>query len=50
MEMLTAKTPEMVLKNLWAHLLTYNLLPTVMLETAQSLTQYISRLSLQGTR
>ena len=50
MEMLTAKTPEMVRKDLWAHLLAYNLLRTVMLQTAQSSDQVPSRLSLQGTR
>jgi Transposase DDE domain len=50
MEMLSAKTPQMVRKNLWAHLLAYNLLRTVMLQTAQSSNQNLSRLSLQGTR
>lgn len=50
MEMLSAKTPEMVRKDLWAHLLAYNLLRTVMLQTAQSSGQALSRLSLQGTR
>lgn len=50
MEMLSAKTPEMVRKDLWAHLLAYNLLRTVMLQSAQSTNQVLSRLSLQGTR
>lgn len=50
MEMLSAKTPEMVRKDLWAHMLAYNLLRTVMLQTAQSTNQVLSRLSLQGTR
>jgi len=50
MEMLTANPPEMVQKDLWAHLLAYNLLRTVMLETAQSSGQTLSKLSLQGTR
>jgi hypothetical protein len=50
MEILSAKTPEMVRKDLWAHLLAYNLLRTVMLQTAQSTNQVLSRLSLQGTR
>jgi Transposase DDE domain/Insertion element 4 transposase N-terminal len=50
MEMLSAKTPEMVRKDLWSHLLAYNLLRTVMLQTAQSSEQVPSRLSLQGTR
>jgi hypothetical protein len=50
MEMLSAKTPQMVRKGLWAHLLAYNLLRTVMLQTAQSSKQVLSRISLQGTR
>ena len=50
MEMLSAKTPQMVRKDLWAHLLAYNLLRTVMLQTARSSQQDLSRLSLQGTR
>jgi hypothetical protein len=50
MEMLSAKTPEMVRKDLWAHMLAYNLLRTVMIQTAQSSNQVLSRLSLQGTR
>jgi hypothetical protein len=50
LEMLSAKTPEMVRKDLWAHLLAYNLLRTVMLQTAQSFHQVLSRISLQGTR
>lgn len=50
MEMLTAKTPEMVRKDLWAHLLAYNLLRTVMVQSAQSFKQDPARLSLQGTR
>lgn len=50
MEMLTAKTPEMVRKELWAHLLAYNLLRSVM-EPAASLGKVErNRLSLQGTR
>jgi Transposase DDE domain len=50
MEMLSAKTPQMVRKDLWAHLLAYNLLRTVMLQTAQFSHQVLSRISLQGTR
>lgn len=50
MEMLSAKTPEMVRKDLWAHLLAYNLLRTLMLQTAQESNQVLSRISLQGTR
>jgi Transposase DDE domain/Insertion element 4 transposase N-terminal len=45
MEMLSAKTPQMVRKDLWAHLLAYNLLRTVMLQTAQSSNQVLSSLS-----
>jgi hypothetical protein len=50
MEMLTAKTPQMVRKDLWAHLLAYNLLRTVMIQTAQSYNQVLSRISLKATR
>ena len=50
MEMLTAKTPEMVRKEIWTHLLAYNLLRSLM-EQAVPLTGYVrERLSLQGTR
>jgi hypothetical protein len=50
LEMLTAKTPDMVRKEIWSHLLAYNLLRTVM-ERAASLIRYERhRLSLQGTR
>ncbi len=50
MEMLTAKTPDMVRKEVWTHLLGYNLLRTVM-EKAAPLVDYCrSQLSLQGTR
>jgi hypothetical protein len=48
--MLSAKTPQMVRKDLWAILLAYNLLRTIMLQTALSSEQDLSRLSLQGTR
>jgi Transposase DDE domain len=50
MEMLTAKTPRMVRKELWTHLLAYNLIRTVM-EKASPFANYArSRLSFQGTR
>ena len=39
MEMLTAKTPEMVRKEIWSHLLAYNLLRNVM-EQASLLIDY----------
>ena len=50
MEMLTAKTPEMVRKEIWTHLLTYNLLRSVMEKTAPLLDYQRSKLSFQGTR
>lgn len=50
MEMLTAKTPEMVRKEIWSHLLAYNLLRSIM-EQASPLVRYErNRLSLQGAR
>jgi hypothetical protein len=50
MEMLRAKTPGMVRKELWSHLLAYNLLRSIM-EQAAPLSHYSrSRLSFQGTR
>ena len=50
LELLTAKTPVMVRKEVWTHLLAYNLLRTVM-EQVASLADYSrSQLSLQGTR
>ena len=50
MEMLTAKTPDMVRKEVWAHLLAYNLLRTVMEKAAPLVNYKRSQLSLQGTR
>ena len=50
MEMLVTKTPEMVCKDLWVHLLAYNLLRTLMWQTAKHTTIEAARLSLQGTR
>ncbi len=50
MEMLTAKTPEMVRKDIWAHLLGYNLLRSLMEYAAPLADEARSRLSLQGTR
>lgn len=50
MEMLRAKTPEMVRKKLWSHLLAYNLLRTI-LEQAAPVSRYNrAQLSFQGTR
>ena len=50
MEMLTAKSPDMVRKDLWAHLLGYNLLRSLMEHAAPLADYQRSRLSLQGTR
>ena len=50
MEMIAAKTPEMVRKDLWVHLLAYNLLRSLMWQAAKHTTVEAARLSLQGTR
>ena len=50
MEMIVAKTPEMVQKEIWMHLLAYNLLRTLMWQSAQHSHVSPLRLSLQGTR
>jgi len=50
MEMIAAKTPEMVQKDIWTHLLTYNLLRTLMWQSAQQKQVSPLRLSLQQTR
>jgi hypothetical protein len=50
MEMITAKTPDMVQKDIWIHLLAYNLLRTLMWQAAQHIQVAPLRLSLQGTR
>ena len=50
MEMIAAKTPEMVRKDLWVHLLAYNLLRSLMWQAAKHSTVGAARLSLQGTR
>ena len=50
MEMVTAKTPEMVRKEIWVHLLAYNLLRSVMEQAAPLVDYARARLSLQGTR
>ena len=50
MEMLTAKTPQMVRKELWTHLLAYNLLRSVMEQAAPLLDDQRARLSFQGCR
>ena len=50
MEMITAKTPEMVRKELWVHLLAYNLLRTLMEQAAPKLDYQRTQLSLQASR
>jgi IS4 transposase len=50
MEMIFAKTPEMVQKEIWMHLLAYNLLRTLMWQSAQQSEVSPLRMSLQGTR
>jgi len=50
MEMLTAKTPEMVRKDIWAHLLGYNLLRSLMEYAAPLAYDARTQLSLQGAR
>lgn len=50
MEMLTAKTPEMVRKEIWTHLFAYTLLRTLMWEAATTSDYTPFRLSLQGAR
>jgi len=50
MEMINAKTPEMVRKQMWAHLLGDNLLRSVMEQAAPMAGYARHRLSLQGTR
>lgn len=49
-EMITAKTPDMVQKDIWVHLLAYNLLRTLMWQAARHNQVSPLRLSLQGTR
>ena len=48
MEMIFAKTPEMVQKEIWMHLLAYNLLRTLMWQSAQQSKGSPLRISLQG--
>lgn len=50
MEMIAAKTPDMVKKDIWVHLLAYNLLRTLMWQAAQHNQVSPLRISLQGTR
>lgn len=50
MEMIWAKTPEMVRKEIWVHLLAYNLLRTLMWQSARQAGVSPLRISLQGAR
>lgn len=50
MEMLTAKTPVMVRKEIWTHLLAYNLLRTIMWQAVSSSENTVFQLSFQSTR
>lgn len=50
MEMIAAKTPAMVQKDIWIHLLGYNLLRTLMWQSTQQTQVSPLRISLQGTR
>lgn len=50
MEMIPAKTPDMLQKDIWVHLLAYNLLRTLMWQAAQQHQLSPLRISLQGTR
>ncbi|MBT9317994.1 IS4 family transposase [Leptothoe spongobia] len=50
MEMLTAKTPERVRKEIWSHLLAYNVLRSVMEQASPFVRYERNRLSLQGAR
>ena len=49
MDILRSETPEMVRKEVWAHLLAYNLIRTVMWEAAHEHGVDCKRLSLKGT-
>jgi hypothetical protein len=50
MEMLTAKSPEMVRKEIWVHLLGYLLLRALMWQAAMPIEHSVFELSLQGAR
>lgn len=50
MEMLTAKTPEMVRKEIWTHLMAYSLLRSLMWQAAETSEHTPFQLSLQGAR
>jgi hypothetical protein len=50
MDMIHAKTPAMVTKSIWVHLLAYNLLRTLMWQASTETDTGALRISLQGTR
>ena len=51
MEMLASKTPEMVRKEIWVHMMAYNLLRALMWEARPTVADGTTpQLSLQGTR
>ena len=50
MEMLTSKTPVMVRKEIWTHLLAYTLLRTLMWQAVSSSKHTVFQLSFQSTR
>ncbi|MFK7954387.1 MAG: hypothetical protein AB8B73_16160 [Ekhidna sp.] len=50
MEMIAAKTPDIVHKKLWVHLLAYNLLRTLMWQASKQTSVSPLRISLQGSR
>ncbi|MEG4099983.1 hypothetical protein QUA25_05545 [Microcoleus sp. Pol17C6] len=50
MEMLTAKTPAMVRKEIWIHLLAYTLLRTIMWQSVSSSEHTAFQISFQSTR
>ena len=49
MEMLRGKTPDMVRKEIYVHLMAYNLLRTVMWQAGKKAGVWPVRISLQGT-
>jgi hypothetical protein len=49
MDILSCKTPKMIEKELWMHVVAYNLIRTIMLEAANTYDISIDRISLKGT-
>ena len=49
MDVLRCKSPDMVEKELWMHLIAYNLIRALMLEAATAYAVHLDRLSLKGT-